>query len=348
MSEDVPLDQNTITIEQIIQNYEEEQKRITDYFTRLAVQTEEFEPFNLDEIFNVRTDDLIDEGVWDTTISIFGTRRTGKTTLAKHILVAGQERGLIGGAAVITGSKLDQSWYDMFPYAQIYETNQALSFFAQLKKRQFYLTNLLLSGKKLPKDMPYQFTVILDDFIHDRSLARYSTELIEAFVNFRHYGVAVIVLSQYPTGVGPIIRSNSDFVVIFPQNGLAAKKTLINDHLEFLPDFRLSMSLLDKATKDFRCLIIHKTDSNLEPDEQISWFRAISYDKLAKEEGNKHCMIEIGEKNWRKKQNIESKKLRQNEQQQHMNESFNLNSGKYRISAELQNYRDIIWNAIQS
>lgn len=334
-------------IQNALDRYEDEKAEVYNHFMRMAMDTESLEPFDMDHLFDVQSELFRNFFVWDTSISIFGTRRTGKTTIAKHILVEANERNLIGGCAVITGSKHDKGWHDIIPYNQIYETDQAMSFFNQLKKRQIYLMDLIDRGKKLPKNMPLQFTVILDDFIHDRSLARYSTELIEAFVNFRHYGVVCIVLSQYPTGVGPMIRGNSDFVFLLPQNGLAAKKTLIQDHLEFLPDFRLSMMLLDKATKNHRALVIHKTDSQIEYIDEIQWFRAHDYDGEARKNDEPHCMIQIGQKDWRQKQNADSENLKRKERNELNNMAFTSVSRPI-ISGEMQRFRDIMWSNIKN
>ena len=277
----------------------------TNHFIEFAMNTEEHECLNVDDIMNVRSYKYSKEGTWDPTIIWFGARRTGKSVQLKDIVTTAHERGLIGRVTVITATRQNQFWDNVVPYTSVFPITSALSVIKDIKQKQQLRASLMQRGKPLlygPES--FQHTLILDDVVHDKHLARYSDELAEAFFTFRHTGCAVIMTSQYPTAIAPGLRSNADFVFIMTQNGYNAKELLWRDHLEFITDRRIANYFMDNVPKQWRSIVIHKTDTTLTPQEKVRWFRAIDRDEVEGEPdpitGIKKLTVQWGNEKWRK------------------------------------------------
>ena len=275
------------------------------YWMGFAQNPESYPQFDLEELFNVQSKSLDSNGIWDPSIIIDGTRRTGKSVLAKHICIEAQRRGLIGRISIITGTRQNTFWDDLSPLATIYEVKNGREVMAAITKFQDGLVGAFKDDEEIEMGI-LQHTVILDDFIGNKTFSRYSDELATAFVNFRHYATAVIALTQYPTGVPPMIRTNTDFAFIFMPQSYQQKDLLWKNYTSFITDRRLAFYLFDSVLRDFRCLSVHKTDAYLENKEKVKWFRAVDWDG----ENNGHSTIQVGHPGWRDKMNKKDEEIK--------------------------------------
>lgn len=313
--------------EKHLQEIQQKQNETLDHFAEFAMEPESFEPFDLEELFSVKSTGHLAEGVWDPAIIWFGTRRTGKSVSLKHIVTEAHMRGLVGRVTVITATKQNENWVNVVPYACVHPIEDALKVVRDVRDKQNKRANIMKkeNGKLLYGNESFQHTLILDDVVHDKRFSRYADELSEAFMTFRHIGCAVLITSQYPTAIAPAIRNNADFVFIQQQNGYAAKEIIYKDHLEFLPQRSMAFYFLDQVPKDWRTIVVHKTDPELEAKDKVSWFRATDLDNefgvVGKGHPNqKRIQIEWGHPEWRKvmktiDEEIKSKEAREEEEE---------------------------------
>lgn len=275
-----------------------------DHWISFARDPESFPMLDLEELFAIQSKSLDPNGVWDPAILIDGSRRSGKSVLAKDICIEAHRRGLIGRITVITGTKQNRFWHDLVPYSMIHSVENAREALQHLVATQEYLVEEFKDGNDVDCGT-FQHTIILDDFIGDQKFSRYSSELITAFTNFRHTGCCVIAITQFPTGVPPTVRSNADFAFVFLQQSESQSEKIISDHLSFIRDKKVAYALLNNVPREFRCISIHKTDPYLTPMEKVKWFKAKDWDS----EAGGHSTIRVGCQVWRDKVAVEDEKL---------------------------------------
>lgn len=270
---------NNSTWQEQIAKIEQKQEDILNYYAGFADDPESFPAFDLEEILNVKSYKYNEKGTWDPTVIWFGTRRTGKSVSLKYLLEAANDKGLIGRVTVITGTKQNHFWDHVVPSCCVFGVEDALGVIEDIKNKQNTRASMIRSGKKLKYGIEaFQHTLILDDVVHNKSLARYSDVLTEAFMTFRHTGCAVLITSQYPTAIAPSMRNNADFVFVQLLNGYDAKEVIFKDHLEFFPKRNLAFYFLDTVPREWRSIVIHKTDPELYEIDKVHWHRPVDLD----------------------------------------------------------------------
>jgi hypothetical protein len=277
-----------------------------EHWIKFAKDPESFPPLDIEELFSIRSTSLDPRGIWDPSIIIDGSRRSGKSVLAKDICIEAHKRGLIGRISAITGTKQNTFWDDLVPFSTIFPVSNAREALDKLVEFQEYLVDEFKDGGDLEFDI-LQHTIILDDFIGDQQFSRYSSELVSAFTNFRHTGCCVIAITQFPTGVPPTVRTNADFAFAFLQQSEDQTDRVLKDHLSFIRDKKVAYFLANNVPREFRCIAIHKTDPYLKPIEKVKWFKAKDWDG----EMNGHSTIQVGHPGWREKMVSSDEKLKQ-------------------------------------
>lgn len=247
--------------------------------------------FNLNDLL------INKKGYFDSSISIFGARRTGKSTLLLDILYFLQKKKAIGRIAAITSTEMNKFFKQHLPDATIFNTDNV----------EATIDNILAFQKEIiendPNDgMPRQYTLILDDFSWMRAFSIYNELFARVFTTGRHYNIAVIILVQSPTGAMNWVRSNSDFVFILHTQGGREKERLWIDHLSFLPRQEYA-SFIDKNTMDYNAIVVNKTDPYKFGMDTVFNFKSknINIDNIKKRK-------KLGDLTWRK--DIDSKKTK--------------------------------------
>ena len=129
---------------------------------------------------------------------LYGQRRTGKTTWLVWFLWCMQARFdhvVCFSATNFTGT-----------YAQY--MNPKLCYNA-------YDEGVMESVLKIQRAAQRRVLIILDDVLDQENLLRQSNALKTLFTMGRHYGISVIVCSQYPKCLPPSWRRNVDFAALF-------------------------------------------------------------------------------------------------------------------------------------
>jgi hypothetical protein len=130
---------------------------------------------------------------------LYGQRRTGKTTWLVWFLWCMQEK---------------------FDHVVCFSaTNFTGTYAAHMNPKLCYSTydeGVLSQVLKLQRDgAQKRVLVILDDVLDQEDLLRKSNALKTLFTMGRHYGISVIVCSQYPKCLPPSWRRNVDFAALF-------------------------------------------------------------------------------------------------------------------------------------
>lgn len=161
---------------------------------------------------------------WDNlpshpTIVAFGQRRTGKSTSFDNLLFHCFCDHLKFGI-VMTETKRNGFWQERFPDWLVIQGWRD-DILAWIKKRQDK------AMREHGKDNPdIYMCVIFDDVISDQHAIRYSKVLNEFFTLGRHLRVTCLITSQYTKGIGPMLRTNADIVIMQPTYNVMERETL--------------------------------------------------------------------------------------------------------------------------
>jgi hypothetical protein len=152
------------------------------------------------------------------SLAFFGKRRTGKSTSIFNIALHCMQDIVFG--LVMSNTSYAGAWDAIVPKRQIIQglREDVLVWLVQRQQRLI---------EKYGKDDERTFAfIILDDVIADQKAMRWTPAINSFFVEGRHLNITVLIASQYTKGVGPIIRSNMDYIFVQPIYSVPERETL--------------------------------------------------------------------------------------------------------------------------
>jgi hypothetical protein len=174
----------------------------------------------------------------------YGTRRSGKTTAILDIV-----------------NKNKYMFYKIF----VFTTNKE-----NMKPYKRFTTNIHngfndpVTEKLIKRIMDFQdetdyekpVLIILDDIIDSENSQHSSGILEELTANNRHYNINLIVSSQRPTKIGPLIRQNCDYAFLFYTKYEDVKKMYKQFYFDSQYTQEEVEELLTKYTQDHGIILI--------------------------------------------------------------------------------------------
>lgn len=173
-------------------------------------------------------------------IGFYGSSKSGKTHLLRHILINWLKQRKFQFGIVFTPFPDAEAW-DFMPRDKVHQgMNEEI------------LTNYLrLLSRMSPP--PKNFIVIDDlaDSFNQKS-PTFST-LVNAY---RHYGITLLFTSQYPYGFKPSAREQCDFAFIWQQTTERAIKAMYGTYGMHFDNIKHFMQCLDHVTNTkYQCLV---------------------------------------------------------------------------------------------
>lgn len=190
----------------------------------------------------------------DYTIAVFGKRRTGKSWIMRYLLYL--KRQCFNYAMVITNTKFNGFWQNYFPMNVVhgaYDREAVMEF--MMVALRIKMWNEANPDKKIN----HRCVLVLDDIIADPKL-RYCPVLATLFYNGRHFGICVMIASQYVFGLPPGLRGNADLIFVLSQVQFRQRDALEKDYAGGLNNQDEFYEVLDDNTKDNRCLVIDQSN----------------------------------------------------------------------------------------
>ncbi len=245
---------------------------------------------------NFNVDDLVidkDKG-FDSSIVIYGPRRTGKSTLLLDLLTKLQKMKVIGRIAVITSTEMNQFYKVHIPDATTFSVEQAGD---TCEKIMEFMKYLIIED--VDDDILRQYTIILEDFSWNKDFSIYDKTFAKLFTTARHYNIAVFILLQNPTGAMNWVRNNADFAFILKTPGFQQKERIWADQLDFMVK-KDAFKFIDDNTMDYETIVVKRTDPNASIEDRVLKYKAelIDVDPTPKKMKKR---TQFGDKKWRKK-----------------------------------------------
>jgi hypothetical protein len=131
---------------------------------------------------------------------------------------------------------------------------------------------MLYDRQVMLKRKPVQWLLVLDDTAFDDKFMK-STALKEVFANGRNFGCTIIVILQYIKAAPPIMRTNSDFVFCFAEQGEKGRQQLHEQYFSAIPKKEFN-GIFAACTENYSTIVANNRNPGRTWKEQIYWKRA--------------------------------------------------------------------------
>ena len=208
----------------------------------------------------------------DCVVLCIGRRGTGKSSLIKDLLWH-KQRFPIG--TVVNGNEGATPFYSSFlPSLFIHEEFNP-TIIKNLLERQDEIATRIKGATEsgVTSIIDRRAFICLDDCFYDNKWIsdKYARSL---FMNGRHYGLLSILAIQYPMDILPVLCDQVDYVFIFNEVRVSARRRIYEQFANIFPTFELFCQIMDQCTKDYECLVIHNGSKTNRIDDCVFWYKA--------------------------------------------------------------------------
>lgn len=207
---------------------------------------------------------------WDPTtlpdnffLVLEGKRRTGKSTFAKWLLQWYQDRFAL--VWVMTRTKVSGYWQDIvgeqFTFDDFYP-----SAIGRLLERNDALVKKYGEESEQAKELGSTL-IILDDVISGNVHNDPIFKLLA--VEGRHHLLSIILMTQDPKAISPLVRDNADLAVVFNQKTFRNKESIWSDFMNDIPK-ETAFALLLRYAIEHNALICVQTNLNTDINKNFS------------------------------------------------------------------------------
>jgi hypothetical protein len=203
----------------------------------------------------------------DTTLYIYGRRRSGKSVLVKDILFNLRKipRGVLFSET--EASTPTPCFSECIPSSFIHEEyNPGI-----VDKIMDSQAEKMKKGSSTIDSAAF---VIFDDMMASSALWKRDRTLRKILMNGRHYGILFACTSQHVLGVDPALRTNFDWIFIAKDQNLSNRKKLYDHFASIIPTFALFQSLMDRCTEDHRFLVLQTCGVSNKWEDNVFYYKA--------------------------------------------------------------------------
>lgn len=201
-----------------------------------------------------------------STMVMLGKRGSGKSTIVKDLCY--HLRDLPAGC-VMSGTEIANGFYkDILPSILIKEEYKK-QHIQNVLARQLQMKKRVDAGEKVDS----RAFLIMDDCMESNSWVK-DKEIRCVFLNGRHYKLTFLLTMQYPLGIPPVLRTNTDYVFILRDNDRSNKEKIFKSYAGIFPNFNVFQQVMNKLTANYGCLVIDNTCMSNNFIDCIYWYKA--------------------------------------------------------------------------
>ena len=208
-----------------------------------------------------------------STITILASRRSGKSVITRYILIHEFIKRRKLKNFVIVSPTMHNNDYNFMDDKYKF-TSFDKDFLDKILERQLHLI-------KTDPDGEHDLVLILDDIV--KSTNNQTKDLLSRLYTLsRHYRLYIILVSQsLRHELTPIIKFNSDIVVVFASRNYDNKKEISDLWLGFgkKEDRDNGFEIMDSVALGYRAMIINNTVHSNDPSDIIHYYE-VDYNKL--------------------------------------------------------------------
>jgi hypothetical protein len=205
------------------------------------------------------------------SVAMIAKRGSGKSWAIRELMW--QYRDIPGGVVISRTEKMSPFFQKFFPDMFIYYRYES-EILQSFLERQERIKEKKQQKVKVGKKIDSRAWLIMDDCLAHKGSWMKDENIMEVFMNGRHYDLFFILTMQYPLGIGPDLRSNFDFIFIFGENFTNIQKKIYEHYAGMFPTFDAFRLVFRKCTSNFGCMVINNRVKSENVDDLVFWWRA--------------------------------------------------------------------------
>lgn len=174
-------------------------------------------------------------------IILYGKKNSGKSNFIKWFILNYYKR--YSYIYVFTATKFNDFYTNFLPSKYIINAKDATDGITQIMEHQ----------KSIRKQNKHCL-IVLDDILGVINFEKEGALWKELFSTSRHYNISLIISTQFPTAVTPLMRSNTDYAVFYNQSSMSSLHTLAEEYNHFDNQKEFIKMIKDK-TKDYGIVV---------------------------------------------------------------------------------------------
>lgn len=209
------------------------------------------------------------------SIVMIAKRGSGKSVVVKDILK--QYAHIPGGTIISPTDKLSSFYGKFFPSMYIhyeYKTEIIQNVLTRQREIKQKSDDKLKQRKKLDP----RAILVMDDCLASKNSWMKDQQIMEIFMNGRHYKLMYILTMQYPLGITPEMRSNFDYIFLLADDYTTNMKRMFDHYAGMFPTFDSFKQVFMQITTDYGALVIVNRGSRPSILEKVFWFKASNED----------------------------------------------------------------------
>jgi hypothetical protein len=198
---------------------------------------------------------------------VSGKRESGKTRLVRSLLYKWHLDGVSRGArmdAVVCFSSteaMSPEYKGIVPDMQIFPDFSATVVEKVIDMQKAHLKKYGHCQRVL---------MICDNCMTDRL---FRTQLVRHMaMNMRHFGISLIITSQYTLPIPPAVRANVDYFWCLGTNNVVDKERHWKNFFGQVPTFQQFVKIFDDITTGYGCLVSDNRTGSI--SDSVKWYRA--------------------------------------------------------------------------
>lgn len=195
----------------------------------------------------------MDLDILDKTILVCARRGSGKSELIKYLIK--EFKDLFDTVIVISTTDFSGFYKQIIPEKNVSNTYEDKIIESLLNKLE-----RINKGKNQRNPEFKRVLVVLDDVISDTRLAS-SKSLEKVYTKGRHYGITLILASQYIKKISPTMRENTDYVFI-GKHTENSRSIFTEEFNDYLTNKEFEQILKNNAGVDYNFVVINCTAKN--------------------------------------------------------------------------------------
>ena len=164
----------------------------------------------------------------NASICMIARRGSGKSILCKDILYHFKDK-LPGGVIIAPTDKMNEFYGRFFPKIYIHYEYKTEILDKLLKRQEIIIEKMKKKYREGKKLNPRAF-LIMDDCLASKSKWAKDPKINEVLMNGRHYRLMYILTMQFPLGISPELRTNSDYVFLLADDTNNNQKRIEEDY----------------------------------------------------------------------------------------------------------------------
>lgn len=114
---------------------------------------------------------------------------------------------------------------------------------------------------------------LMDDLMFDKGFLK-DPLIREIFLNGRHWGIFVMLTTQYSLDLPPAIRQNADYVFILRDNIKRSRESLYNSFCGMFPSLAIFNQVMDACTENYECLVVNTSATSNKIEDCVFYYKA--------------------------------------------------------------------------